>query len=163
MASVRVYVKKKIEVGRLNFGQQAMLKVGTVGLAAIKDRVKRAINPNDAPAKPLTRRYAMRKMKLRGTVQKLNNGGEGGGVINSLTNKRDLHFTGALMRNLTVRTVSEHKALAAWTSRLQRLKAANNNRLDRFIDFSPRNVSDVLGVVQRQVAELVPKLIKNKL
>lgn len=161
MASVRVYVKRKIEVGRMNFGQRAMLKVGTTGLAAIKDRVKRAINPQDGPAKPLSKRYAIRKMRLRGTIQKLNEGGSG--VVQSLTNKRDLHFTGSMMRNLTVRSVSEYKALAAWTSRLQRLKAANNQRLDRFIDFSPRNVDAVTKVVQHQVAELVPKLIKTKL
>lgn len=161
MASIRVYVKKKIEVTRMNFGQKSMLKMGTVGLAAIKDRVKRAIGPTDGPTKPLTRRYAIRKMRLRGTVQRLNEGGTG--TVSTLSNRRDLHYTGSMMRNLTVRTVSENRVGMNWTSRIQRMKAANNQRLDRFIDFSPSNIRDVLGVCQKLVAELVPKLIKNKL
>ena len=43
MASIRVFVKKQIEVGRMNFGQKQMLKLGTVGLADVKRRISRAI------------------------------------------------------------------------------------------------------------------------
>jgi hypothetical protein len=42
MASVRVFYKKQIRIDRMNFGQQSMFKIGTVGVAAVKNRLAAA-------------------------------------------------------------------------------------------------------------------------
>jgi hypothetical protein len=49
---------------QMTFRQQAMFKIGTVGVAAVKNRVTAAQGPTDASAKPLTKRYAIQKTKL---------------------------------------------------------------------------------------------------
>ena len=42
MASVRVYQKKEIRLDRLNFHQTQMFKLGTVGVAAVRNRLAAA-------------------------------------------------------------------------------------------------------------------------
>jgi len=159
MASVRVYVKKKIEISRLNFDQKQMVTLGTIGLGSIKTRIGRALNPNDAPAKPLTRRYAIRKSRLRG-LQKFVGPTFGG--TRAITNKRDLTLTGNMLRNLRLSTVSENKVSMRWTSRLERQKAANNQRLDPFVDFSPKNVQDVAKNAGQILSNLISRLVVSK-
>jgi len=55
MPSVRIYQKKEIRLDRLNFRQTQMFKIGTVGVAAVKNRLAAAQGPADSSAKPLTR------------------------------------------------------------------------------------------------------------
>lgn len=159
MSSIRVYVKKKIEVGRMNFDQKQMLTLGTIGLGSIKTRIQAALNTNDGPSKPLTRHYAIRKSRLRG-VQK-NTGGVLGGA-RAITNKRDLTLTGEMMRNLRVSSVSENTAKSTWSTVLNRAKATNNQRLDPFIDFSPRNVKAVMDNAGQILSNLIGRLVLNK-
>ena len=87
MASVRVFYKKQIRIDQMNFRQQSMFKIGTVGVAAVKNRLAAAQGPTDSSAKPLTKRYAIQKTKL----------GKG--------NRRNLMMTGDMLRNFQVRTV----------------------------------------------------------
>ena len=87
MASVRVFYKKQVRIDQMNFRQQSMFKIGTVGVAAVKNRLAAAQGPTDSSAKPLTKRYAIRKTKL----------GKG--------NRRNLMMTGDMLRNFQVRTV----------------------------------------------------------
>ena len=85
MASIRVFVKKQIEVGRMNFGQKQMLKLGTVGLADVKCRISRAQNDQEAPSAAADE--ALRNPEEQTAPRRI-----------SGTNKRDLTFTGDLMR-----------------------------------------------------------------
>jgi hypothetical protein len=159
VASVKIYVKKQIRVDRLNFNQRQMLKLGTVGVAGVIARAQSATNVADSAAKPLSRGYAIRKSKLRGG-QKL--AGAVGGS-RAITNKRDLTLTGSMLGNLKVRTVSENRASAGWSTLKDRQKARNNERLEHFIDFSPRNTAKVVEAAERILgAELVPHLILEK-
>ncbi|MDZ4797417.1 MAG: hypothetical protein SGI92_04600, partial [Bryobacteraceae bacterium] len=121
MPSVRVYQKKQIRLDRLNFRQTQMFKIGNVGIAAVKNRVGAVLGPNDAPSKPLTKRYAIRKTKL----------GKG--------NRRNLALTGDMLRNFQVRTVSENKAKASNSTRKDRIKAWVNQKIEPWIVFSPKN------------------------
>src|SRR5512142_1096945 len=105
MASVRIWQKKQIRLDRLNFRQNQMFKIGNVGAAAVKNRVGAALGPADSAAKPLTKAYAIRKTRL----------GRG--------NRRNLIYTGDMLRNLQVRTVSENKARAGLSTRRDRIKA----------------------------------------
>jgi hypothetical protein len=121
MANVKVYFKKKLQLSHLNISQSQMYKVGVVGVAQVLDRTAQSLNENDQKAKPLTKAYAIRKTKM----------GRG--------NRRNLRFTGAMLREFRVRTVSNKSVAATNTSRLGRAKSNANNRIERWVAFSPRN------------------------
>jgi len=141
MPSVRIYHKKQIRLDRLNFKQHQMFKIGNVGVATVKDRVQAALGPSDAPAKPLTKRYAIRKTKL----------GKG--------NRRNLSLTGDMLRNFMVRTVSEGKAKASNSTRKDRVKAWINQKIEAWAVFSPKNRQAVTEAAQRVAAEMMPRLV----
>jgi len=122
-----------------------MLKLGTVGLAAVKNRLAAGLGPTDGPAKPLTKRYAIYKSKrLRRRAV------------------RDLSLTGSMLGNLSVRTVSERAAKAALTSRKERIKGLVNMRREPWLVFSPRNRAAVLEAARRLLREITPRLIVER-
>jgi len=140
MGSVRIYQKKEIRLDRLNVKQHQMFKLGNVGAAAVKNRLGAALGPNDAPAKPLTKRYAIRKTKL----------GKG--------NRRNLTLTGNMLRNFQVRTVSENRAKASNSTRKDRIKAWVNQKIEPWIVFSPKNKAAVVEAAKRVINEMIPRL-----
>ena len=144
MASVRIYQKKQIRLDRLNFRQAQMFKIGNVGVAAVKNRVTAAQGPADAPAKPLTKRYAIRKTKL----------GRG--------NRRNLSFTGDMLRNLMVRTVSEKAAKAGLSTRKDRIKAWANQKIEPWLVFSPQNRAAVFEAARRVFQEATKRLLLER-
>src|SRR5512146_1009527 len=126
MSSVRIYQKKEVRLDRLNIKQAQMLKIGNVGLAAVKNRLAAAQGPNDGAAKPLSKYYAIRKTRM----------GKG--------NRRNLMLTGNMLRNFMVRTVSENKATASNSTRKDRIKAWINNKIEPWAVFSPKNRGEVI-------------------
>lgn len=144
MPSVRVFYKKQVRIDQMNFRQQAMFKIGTVGVAAVKNRLAAAQGPTDSAAKLLTRRYAIQKTKL----------GRG--------NRRNLMLTGDMLRNFQVRTVSENKAKASNSTRKDRLKAWINQKIEPWIVFSPKNRLAVLEATRRVLAEMKPRLLLER-
>jgi len=140
MASVRIWERKQIRLDRLNFKQHQMFKIGNVGVAAVKNRVGAALGPSDTPAKPLTKRYAIWKTRR----------GRG--------NRRNLTFTGDMLRNFQVRTVSEKQARAGLSTRKDRIKAWVNQKLEPWVVFSPKNRAAVLEATRRVLAEMAPRL-----
>jgi len=141
MASVRIWQKKQIRLDRLNFKQHQMFKIGNVGVAAVKNRVGAALGPSDAPAKPLTKRYAIRKTRL----------GKG--------NRRNLTLTGDMLRNFMVRTVSENRARAGLSTRKDRIKAWVNQKIEPWVVFSPKNKLAVVEAMRRVLIEIKGRLI----
>lgn len=128
---VRVFVKKQRRVDRLTYEQQDMLRLGTVGVASVIQRVQSGRNAEDQPAKPLTKSYAIRKTKR----------GRG--------NRRNLTYTGSMLRELTVRTVSENQAKAALSTRENRdIKARANERIEQWLAFSRTNIQAVKRAAQ---------------
>ena len=144
MASVRIWQKKRLVLDHLNFRQHQMFKVGTVGVAAVKNRLQAALGPEDQPAKPLTKRYAIRKTKL----------GKG--------NRRNLSFTGDMLRNLAVRTVSENRAKAALSTRKDRIKAWANQKVQEWLVFSPKNKAAVVEAARRVMTEAAKRLVLER-
>ncbi len=144
MASVRIYQKKEVRLDRLNVRQTQMFKIGNVGVAAVKNRVGAALGPSDAPAKPLTKRYAIRKTKL----------GKG--------NRRNLTFTGDMLRNFMVRTVSENRAAASLSTRKDRIKAWVNQKIEPWVVFSPKNRVAVLEAARRVLNEMKNTLLVER-
>ena len=117
-----------------------MFKLGTVGVAAVKNRLAAAQGPGDVPAKPLTKRYAIRKTKA----------GKG--------NRRNLFWSGGLMRNFQVRTVSENRAKAGLSTRKDRIKAWANQKIEPWLVFSPKNKSAVVEAARRVFQEATKRL-----
>ncbi len=144
MASVRIWEKKQIRLDRLNFKQNQMFKIGNVGVAAVKNRVGAALGPSDSPAKPLTKRYAIRKTKL----------GKG--------NRRNLTLTGDMLRNFMVRTVSETSAKASVSTRKDRIKAWINQKIEPWVVFSPKNRGAVLEAARRVLSEMKERLLLER-
>ena len=144
MPSVRVYQKKQIRLDLLNFRQHQMFQIGTVGVAAVKNRVTAAQGPTDAPAKPLTKRYAIWKTKL----------GKG--------NRRTLVLTGAMLANFQVRSVSENRARAGLSTRKDRIKAWVNQKIEPWVVFSPKNRAAVREATRRMLAEMTPRLVVER-
>ena len=145
MPSVRIYVKKQIRLDLLNFKQTAMFKIGNVGVAAVKNRITAAQGPADSTARPLTKRYAIWKSKL----------GKG--------NRRNLTFTGDMLRNFQVRTVSENKSRASLSTRKDRIKAWVNQKIEPWVVFSPKNKAAVVEATRRVLNELKPRLLIERI
>lgn len=132
-ALTSVYVKKKMMVRYFTPSQQNMLKVGTVGLATVKNRVQKALDANDQTAPPLNRGYAVTKSRLwrKRAV-------------------RDLTFTGDMMRNLQVREVTYNTAKANLSTRKDRNKGRAHAAFfakrtgSSWLAFSPTNATDTI-------------------
>lgn len=144
MPSVRIYQKKQIRLDLLNIRQSAMFKIGNVGVAVVKNRVTAAQGPADSPAKPLTKRYAIWKSKR----------GRG--------NRRNLTFTGDMLRNFQVRTVSENRAKASLSTRKDRIKAWVNQKIEPWVVFSPKNKAAVVEATRRVLHEIKPRLLLER-
>lgn len=143
MPKIRVFVKGIRQVGNLSFKPYQMLKIGTVGLAAVKNRVQSGLNGSDQPGKPLSKGYAIRKSRL-------------------LRKKavRDLNLTGAMFRNLQVRTVSANSAQARNTTRRDRMKGLANGKIEPWLVFSQGNQTSVMRAARLIFGQNVRNLVR---
>ncbi len=144
MPSVRVYQKKQLRLDLLNFRQRQMYELGSAGVAAVKTRLAAAQGPEDSPAKPLTKRYAIWKTRK------------------GKSNRRNLTFTGNLLRNFQVRTVSEGRAKANLSTRKDRIKGRANQAIEPWMVFSPRNRQAVIEETRKTLAQLKSRLLIEK-
>ncbi|MBI2818128.1 MAG: hypothetical protein HYX72_14430 [Acidobacteria bacterium] len=142
--SVRIYQKKQLIFNQLSFRHQDMVKIGTVGVAALKNRLEAAQGPNDSPAKPLTKRYAIYKTRM----------GKG--------NRRNLRLTGRMLDNFMVRTVTENTAKASLTSRKERIKGWANQKIEPWVVLSPKNQAAVREAAQRVLSEAKDRLLVER-
>ena len=142
--SVRIWHRKQLRLHELTVKQRDMVRIGSVGLLARKKSLSMALNLEDAPAKPLTKRYAIHKSKLR------------------KGNLRDLWLTGKMLKNLTLRTVSENSSKAALTSRKERIKGLANARIEPWLVFSPKNKLAVMEKAKQVFLEVKNRLIVSR-
>lgn len=140
--SVRIWQKKKLRIDLLTFRQREMVDVGAPGLLAFKKRLAAGLGPNDTAAKPLTRRYAIFKSRMH------------------KGNRRDLWFTGKMLGNLQLRTVSDNMVKAAFSSQKERDKAHGNERRDHWFGYSPQNRQTVLARFRQLLANKIKDLVK---
>ena len=142
--SVRIYQKKQLIFNQLSFRHQDMVKIGTVGVAAMKNRLEAARGPSDGAAKPLTKRYAIYKTRL----------GKG--------NRRNLRLTGRMLSNFTLRTVTENSAKASLTSRKERIKGWANQKIEPWVVLSPKNQAAVREAARRVLTEVKDRLVVER-
>ena len=141
---VRIYQKKQLIFNQLSFRHQDMVKIGTVGVAAMKNRLEAARGPSDGSAKPLTKRYAIYKTRL----------GKG--------NRRNLRLTGRMLNNFMLRTVTEKSAKASLTSRKERIKGWANQKIEPWVVLSPKNQTAVREAARRVLAEAKDRLLVER-
>jgi hypothetical protein len=136
MGSVRVYQKKQLRLDLLNFKQRQMYELGSVGVSTVKERLAASQGPEDSPAKPLRKGYAIWKTKQ----------GKG--------NRRNLALSGDMLRNFEVRTVSEKRAKASLTTR--------NQHIEAWTVFSPKNAAAVVKAAQKVLEAMKPRLLVER-
>ncbi len=139
-ASIRIWEKKQLRLDKLTLKQREMVDIGSAGLLSVFQRLSKALGPTDAPAKPLTKGYAIFKSKQR------------------KGNRRDLKLTGDMLRNLTLRTVTDTSAKAALTSRKQKVKGQANTKRQPWLVFSPANAKAVHDKALRIVQDRLKRL-----
>lgn len=100
--------RKGVNVRLVGFGNRKFLnlKLLDIGLASVKARLAKHIGSDDAPTKPLTKRYARRKSKLTGRAA-----------------WRDLRLTGSFLDGFLPRYSDDNRAVAQPAGRLGRIKA----------------------------------------
>ena len=162
MASLRIYVKKQIRLDRLNFQQRQMFELGSVGVAAVKNRLELGRGPADTSGKRLTSRYLGWKVRHGGMPY------------------RNLSLSGDMLRNFAVRTVSEKQARAGVTGRgsiktgwnkkrtrmvgvENRIKAWVNQKREEWMVFSPKNKASVLEAARRMLIAAKPRMLTQRL
>lgn len=117
--------------GDLSFDVRQMYLLARFGVDIIKARVSRTIGSDDAPMPPLKKGYAIRK-----------------GRNAWRTNRRDLNYTGEMLENFTVRSVSASQARLDITSAKQRIKARSNERRAPWFGWSPRDIAKLSALAQ---------------
>lgn len=145
---VRVFLKRKLRLDLLDFDQKQMYRLGDFGVTEVLSRIAKGQGPEDSPAKPLGKGYAIRKTKA------------------GLGNRRNLRFKGLggghMLDNLKVRTVSKNEAQARFSVLWAREKAEANTAREPFMLFSPRNQKQVAAMASRLlIEEKLPRLIQS--
>lgn len=134
--------------GNINFTALQMKALGDIAIGVIKDRVSRGIGSDDAPMKPLSGKrsaifnangkFARQRAGYAEWKQK-----RGGQPI------RDLTLTGAMLRNFTVRSVSETQVRMDITSQKERVKARANEQRSPWFGWSPRDLIEITAAGER--------------
>jgi len=160
MPSMRVFFKQKIIPGRFNVRQKEMLKLGTVGVSSILNRLALGRGPNDGPAKPLGQGYM--RFKLRKGLKPFRDLRATGFGIISRARKRKARrkFQGHMLDNFRVRTVSETRATANVSGFAARVKARANQNIEPWMVLSPKNKAAVIRAAQLIVNQAKDTILK---
>lgn len=134
MISVRIkFQGRKVRIKGFGIRPLQMLRLGGIGLAAVKARVARGLNIDDQAMPPLKKRYAIQKNKQIG----------GGRQV------RDLRLTGSMLNNLTVRSATENQVRIALTRQADRQKALRNQQISPWLGWSPADIQAVEAAARR--------------
>lgn len=165
---VNIYVKKRIQLGNLNFKQIQMLAIGNAGLKSIKERTKKALDAEDKPAKLKSKSWAkiksrrgLRNVKdLRGTGQMYTDAiAKYRGREPKRKNK--LKNVGHLMDQILVRKVSENKAYIVQPTTVPgRIKAWAHREMLRF---SPTDSKNISAVARKAFETIKRNLVKTSI
>jgi len=158
---VKIWQKRQLRLDLLTFPQRDMVRIGSAGLLSVFKRLSQARGPEDGPAKPLSKKYAIYKSRMH------------------KGNRRDLFFTGQLLRSLRLRTVNDNSAYAApggdkrqmmgkaskggkpqKSSVTNRDVARGNMKREPWLVFSPVNRQAVMEKARQVFLEAKARLIK---
>jgi len=162
---VNIYVKKKLQLGKLNFSQRQMLAVGNAGLNSIKARTKKALDSEDKPAKLKSKAWA--KIKSRNGLRNVKDlRGTGKMYTDAIAKyrgreakrKNKLKNVGHLMDQILVRKVSENRAYIVEPSTAPgRMKARGNAEM---LMLSPTDQRAIKDAAVRAFTKIKNGLVK---
>ncbi len=165
--SVRIWVKNQLRLDTLTFKQRDMVTIGSTGLLSVFRRLAASQGPNDGPAKPLARSYAIYKSKRH------------------KGNRRNLFLTGQMLGSLKLRTVTDNRAYAAPDAKMREENRAArktakkgggvmparwtnkdvgwaNMKRELWLVFSPSNRQAVMAKAREVLIELKDRLVVSK-
>jgi len=167
---VNIYVKKRIQLGNLNFKQIQMLAIGNAGLKSIKARTAKALDAEDKPAKLKSKACA--KIKSRNGLRNVKDlRGTGKMYTDAIAKyrgreakrKNKLKNVGHLMDQILVRKVSENRAYIVEPSTAPgRMKARGNAEMLRFSPTDSKNISAVARKAFETVKRNLVKVYAKK-
>jgi len=167
---VNIYVKKKLQLGKLNFSQRQMLAVGNAGLNSIKARTKKALDSEDKPAKLKSKAWA--KIKSRNGLRNVKDlRGTGKMYTDAIAKyrgreakrKNKLKNVGHLMDQILVRKVSENRAYIVEPSTAPgRMKARGNAEMLMLSPTDQRAIKDAAGRAFTKIKNGLVKVYAKK-
>ncbi len=167
---VNIYVKKKLQLGKLNFSQRQMLAVGNAGLNSIKARTKKALDAEDKPAKLKSKSWA--KIKSRNGLRNVKDlRGTGKMYTDAIAKyrgreakrKNKLKNVGHLMDQILVRKVSENRAYIVEPSTAPgRMKARGNAEMLMLSPTDQRAIKDAAGRAFTKIKNGLVKVYAKK-
>jgi hypothetical protein len=158
---VRIWAKKQLRLEPLTIRQREMVQIGSAGLLSLFKRLAQSKGPEDAPAKPLKKGYAILKTRK----------GKG--------NQRNLFLTGQMLSSLKLRTVNDNRAYSSVgadmraESRLLRKKDKSsrkltnkdvawvNQRREPWLVFSPENKRAIFEKARQILIQIKEQLVSK--
>ena len=143
MIDVRIrYNGVRVRLRGFGFRKFHNLRLLEAGLASVRTRLARGLGSDDAPTKPLSKRYAPYKSKV--TRRKA---------------VRDLRLTGDFLENFLPRYADDQMAVAYSRGRLGRMKAILYRDLINFSDNDQKVMRELTGeFFKEQVTEVRQQL-----
>lgn len=166
MPAVKVYVKKRLELGRLTIPQKDMAVLGLAAVRVVKARIAKGQGPNDGPARPLSPRWAKIKRRLGlNPIRDLRGTGQANSkqfVTGKKARKAGIRFVGHMIDNFSLRTVTDNKFKAGLSQFAARKKGEGNQQREPWMVFSPSNKKEMITAAQRTLIEQKKKLVIQK-
>lgn len=162
MASVKVWVKKRVVLGNLSFSQRQMYKLGVQALSTFQNRTFRAITPEDQPAKPLKWWYARwKRRKGFSGLRDLHGVGAFTGRLRK-GQKTTKSYAGHMMDALKPTSIAEGRARSGFTTAAAAMKARANELRQKFMGWSRSDIKAVFDAARILFVESVDRVRKGQ-
>lgn len=138
-------VTGKVKSGRFKkpvLDNHALTHMGESLVAQQKNRWAKSLNAFDQNSRPLSKKYMFVKAKIRRTNRP----------------RRDLHLTGLLLSNFTLRKAVNGTIRAEPTSREARKHASSANEKDQMIGFAATDIRRAMDEANAAFGSLCKKL-----
>ena len=166
MPSVKVWVKKRVVLGKLSFTQRQMYKLGVRALEVFQNRTFRAITPEERPAKPLTPGYARLKKRWGFSgLRDLHGPGKFAGRVRAGQMSKAAFkraYPGHMMDALRPTSVTEGGVKAGFTTQAAKLKAWANEQREKFMAWSASDIKAIFERARELFVESVDRVRKSQ-
>ncbi len=144
MVILSAKVTRKIAIAPVGLTGEQMRDVAAAAHGAVRDRIRRGLDVNDTPARPLARRYEARKVRK---------------------GKRpvpDMEYTGQTMTAFGVQGAAPGRATLGFSEMTARMKAASADLRRGQLGFSRSDTDKTKPVVEASLAENVKVAVSSR-
>lgn len=142
----------------IGFTELQMLSLGNFAVDVIKDRVSRGIGSDDAPMPALKIARRKRWSKKQNRWVEYSQQDSGYGKVKRLAGRqpiRDLTFTGGMLNDFSVRSVSASEVRMDITTQESRMKARVNEIRAPWFGWSPADMVKLIGKARELFGDMV--------